>query len=73
MAEAHAIAHLGQELPRRVLLSIDDDGLHLRAHLTIPPPREALRQFILWLRHIRQSLAYKFWPVGPVALAVRED
>lgn len=57
------------QLPRRVLLTVDDDGLHLRAHLTIPPPREAARQFIFWLRHVRQSLAYKFWPVGPVALA----
>ena len=59
------------QLPRRVHLSIDEDGLHLRTHVTIPPPREAWRQFRFWLGHVRQQLSYSFWPVGPLALGVR--
>lgn len=52
----------------RVKLSVDEEGLHLRTDITLPPPREALRRTGRWLRSLWRSVEYSFFPIAMPAL-----
>jgi hypothetical protein len=54
----------------RVLLNIDDEGMHFRTDITIPPPREAFRRVLVRLRSVYRAIYYSFFPVGFPVLVV---
>jgi hypothetical protein len=53
-----------------VMLSIDEEGLHIRTHITIPRFREAVRRLILWVRQVYRKFVYTFLPFGPAFILV---
>jgi hypothetical protein len=53
-----------------VALNVDDDGLHLRTEITIPPPREVLRRGVRWVKSCYRAVYYSFFPYGPAVLLV---
>ena len=73
MAEARSIAALGDEFTAgtRVLLSVDDEGLHFRTDVTIPPPRALARRIVGWCHQVYRGVSYSFFPFGPAVILVR--
>lgn len=70
MAEARSIAALGEEFSagNRVGLFYDDEGVHIKFNLNVPPPREALRRFLRWTRSVYRAMHYSFFPFGPLTI-----
>ena len=52
----------------RVLLSVDDEGMHIRTNVTIPPPREMLRRIVSWNKRLYLGIVYSFFPFNPAVI-----
>lgn len=70
MAEARSVALVSLELKRGAELTVDDEGVHLRLHLTIPPARVMRSEIAKRAHRLRNFFLDTLFPIGPLALAV---